>query len=455
VDVAALLRASTLVVREKALAHRIQLDTRLDPALGTMLADERKLKQIVYNLLSNAVKFTPDGGTVTLSARRCTYAEVAPDAARPARLIPLPPGREGEEFLAISVEGSGIGIAEGDLAKLFEPFTQVDSSMARRHAGSGLGLSLLRRLVELHGGAVGVASRPDEGSCFSVWLPYYEFTGEGEAATLPVAMPGGGLAAVSPSRPLEQLALVIEYDDEIAELIASQLRGEGFAVIRTATAEEGLVLAARRRPQLVTLDIFLPHMDGWEFLRHRQADPELAATPVVIISVSAGRQRCLALGVQRVLHKPFTQDELMQALAGLLDVAPDNTSARVLVAADNPKAVELVATMLQPKGYHVLRAYGGAEAIAVARRALPDAVIIDLVMPEVNGFDVAQALRESEQTARIPIIVQTPKDLTAEDRARLNDLVTAVLAKKRFDTNELLAELRRALPGRSNDREEA
>ena len=173
VDVAALLRASTLVVREKAATHRIRLDTPLDPALGTMLADERKLKQIVYNLLSNAVKFTPEGGAVTLRARRCARAEVALDETLPGRLIALPPGDDGE-FLAITVEDNGVGIAEEHLPKLFVPFMQVDSSVARRQAGTGLGLSLVRRLAELHGGTVGVASRPGAGSRFCVWLPYRE-----------------------------------------------------------------------------------------------------------------------------------------------------------------------------------------------------------------------------------------------------------------------------------------
>lgn len=454
VDVAALLQASTLVVREKALAHRIRLDTRLDPSLGTVLADERKLKQIVYNLLANAVKFTPEDGTVTLAARRCTRAEVALDPALPGRLIALPPG-EDSEFLAISIEDSGIGIAEADLAKLYEPFTQVDSSAARHHAGTGLGLSLVRRLAELHGGTVGVASRPGAGSRFSVWLPYREFAGEGEPATPPaVALDEGAPAAetTTPSRP--PVALVVEDNDRMAELIAAQLRDEGFAVMRATTAEEGLVRAAKHRPQLITLDVFLPNMDGWEFMRRLKANPELAATPVVIITVAQDKQRSLALGARRVLQKPFTREELAATLAGLLDARSDGAPARVLVVDDNMKTVELVATMLQAEGYHVLRAYGGAEAIEVAKSVLPDLVILDLMMPEVSGFEVARALRESEHTARIPIIVQTAKDLTAEDHARLNDHVSAILSKENFSTGELLAELRRALPMHSKNREE-
>jgi len=306
VDLPALLRASTLVVREKALTHRIRLDTRLDPAIGTMLADERKLKQIVYNLLSNAVKFTPEGGAVTLHARRCARAEVALDAALPGRLIALPPGND-NEFLAITVEDNGVGIAEEHLPKLFVPFTQVDSSVARRHAGTGLGLSLVRRLAELHDGTVGVASRFGAGSRFSVWLPYREAVSVAQEGGMAPEVAEPVPEARAPQAPAVPLALVIEDDDRMAELIEAQLHVEGYEVMRSSTAEEGLVHAARRRPQLITLDIFLPAMDGWEFMRRLRADPKLANTPVVIITVSQDRDRGLALGARRVLQKPFVR----------------------------------------------------------------------------------------------------------------------------------------------------
>jgi PAS domain S-box-containing protein len=445
VDVPALLMASTQIVKEKALAHRIRLDTRLDPGLGSMLADARKLKQIVYNLLSNAVKFTPAGGAVKLSARRCTRAEVAFDGAMPARLIALPPGGD-EEFLAITVEDTGVGIAETNLAKLFEPFTQVDSSLTRRQGGTGLGLSLVRRLAELHGGTVGVASRPGAGSRFSVWLPY--------RATVAAGQKGGtapAVTALSRLAPQVPLALVVEDDDRMADLITTQLRAEGFEVMRAATAEEALVRAAKRKPQLITLDIFLPAMDGWEFMRRLKAEPKLADTAVVIITISPDLERGLALGARRVLHKPFAREELVAALAGLVAARPDGAPARVLVADDNVQAVELVAATLEAEGYRVLRAYGGAEAIEAARSARPDLVILDLMMPGVSGFDVAHALRESEETARIPILVLTAKDLTAEDHDRLNGSVSAILAKASFSRSELLAELRRALPPRAGD----
>jgi signal transduction histidine kinase len=448
-DVAALIKASTLVVREKALADRIRLDTHLDPALGTMLADQRKLKQIVYNLLSNAVKFTPEGGAVTLRARRCARAEVAFDGAMPARLIPLPPGGEGE-FLAITVEDNGVGIAEEHLAKLFEPFTQVDSSITRRHAGTGLGLSLVRRLVELHGGTVGVASAPGAGSRFCVWLPYRAAAAQ-ERRTAPESTSPTAPAGTASTTPVAPLALVIEDDDRMADMIAVQLRAEGFEMMRAATAEEGLVRASKCKPQLITLDIFLPAMDGWEFMRRLKADPQLAHTPVVIITVSEDLDRGLALGARRVLQKPFASEELMAVLAGLLGAGPDGARARVLVVDDNVKAVELVAAALEAEGYCVLRAYGGAEAIEATRNARPDLVILDLMMSEVSGFEVARALRACEQTARIPILVLTAMDLTAEDRARLHGNVSAVLEKTSFGSSDLLAELRRAIALRKTD----
>jgi len=237
----------------------------------------------------------------------------------------------------------------------------------------------------------------------------------------------------------------------MANLITAQLRAEGFDVMRAATAEEGLVRAAKHQPQLITLDIFLPAMDGWEFMRRVRADPKIADTPVVIITISADLERGLALGARRVLQKPFARGELMAALAGLVEAHCDGTAARVLVVDDNVQAVELVATALEAEGYCVLRAYGGAEAIEVARSAQPDLMILDLMMPQVSGFEVAHALRESEHTAHIPILVHTAKDLTAEDHARLNGAVSAIMTKSSFSRSDLLAELRRALPQRTED----
>lgn len=442
-DVAKVLEGSTLVVRERAEASGIRLEVQVDPGLGTLLADERKLKQILYNLLSNAVKFTPRGGAVTLRGRRCTRADVTLDPALPGRLLPLPPS-DASDFLAITVADTGMGIAEGDLARLFLPFTQVDGSLARRHTGTGLGLSLVYRLAELHGGTVGVTSRPGQGTTFTVWLPLLG-RAPGPLAEAPVRL-------VSPPRSAP-LALVVEDDEAVAGQIAQALHGEGFETLQVATAEEGLVQAGMHRPDLITLDIFLPLMDGWSFLSRLKEDARLAGTSVVIITASQDLDRALALGARRVLQKPFTQAELLETLAGLLDRARTPEGPRVLVVDDNPKAVELLASALEPAGYRVLRAYGGAEAIETARRTHPDLVLLDLLMPGVSGFEVAQALRGSSLTAGIPIVVVTAKTLTPEDRARLTDGLTTILQKTAFAPEDLLEEVRRALPRPARNQE--
>jgi len=313
VDVPALLEVCTQMVKEKAFARRIRLESNLGPGLGAMTADERKLKQILYNLLSNAIKFTPDGGAVTLQAGRCARSEVAPDPTMPARMLPLPPGGE-QEYLAISVKDTGPGMSEEDLQKLFEPFTQVDSSLARRHSGTGLGLALVRRLAELHGGTVGVASSPGVGSTFCVWLPIL--------APAPQGMPPREQAEAPSPVASVPLALVVEDDDRAAELIMAQLQTEGFETMRAATAEEGMVRAAKRRPQLITLDIFLPAMDGWAFMDQLKGDPRIADTPVLIITASQDRVRALAAGAQGVLTKPFTSTELLAEARRALQKRP-------------------------------------------------------------------------------------------------------------------------------------
>jgi CheY-like chemotaxis protein len=285
---------------------------------------------------------------------------------------------------------------------------------------------------------VGVASRPGHGSRFSVWLPY---RAAACAAPEDQTAPGTTLIRCTPAQPV---ALVIEDDDRTADLIATQLRTEGFAVMHAATAEEGLVRAAKYRPQLITVDIFLPAMDGWELMRRLKADPKLADTPVVIISVSQDLDRGLAFGARRVLNKPFVHEELAAALTGLIEVRPDATP-RVLVVEDNMKVAELLTTILEAEGYCVLRAYDGAEAIEAVRSARPDLVILDLMLPRVSGFEVARALRATQNTADIPMVVLSAKDLSSEEQEFLNGVECTIINKSSFKHEALLDEVRRAL----------
>ncbi|MBA3672853.1 MAG: response regulator, partial [Gemmatimonadaceae bacterium] len=346
------------------------------------------------------------------------------------------------EFLEISVTDSGIGIPADGIERLFRPFIQVDSGLSRRFEGTGLGLAMVKLLAELHGGTVAVESSVDEGSRFTVWLP---IRSSDEAALLPVKTPlsppeeAGGV----------RTALVVEDDFKSAELLRVQLEAEGFVVLHAASAEVAMTLAMQQPLSLITLDIMLPNMDGWEFLTRLKQVPALAHVPVVIISIIADRNKGFVLGAAAVVQKPISRQELYDSLVelGLLPL-PQGGALKVLVVDDDPKAVELIAVRLLGFASTVLRAYGGKDAIATARRELPDLIVLDLMMPEMSGFEVVTALNELPETARIPVLVLTAKNVTAEDRVRLSGYVSAILEKGEFNHLRFGAEVRRAMSGR-------
>jgi PAS domain S-box-containing protein len=443
VQVSSLFENSLSILREKALKNRIHLDMGGAEELGSIQADARKVKQIVYNLLSNAVKFTAEGGHVTLRAGRVPRAEVGQlSGAWTGRAFPLADS-EFEEFIRIGVGDNGIGISPEGLERLFKPFSQIDGGLARRFEGTGLGLALVKLLVELHGGTMAVESAVGEGSCFTVWLPV-RAPGEG---ALPLAeapaVPRRAALAGAP------VALVVESDLKSAHLIGMLLEAEGFEVLHAVSAEAALALAVQQPLSLITLDIMLPHMDGWEFLGRIKQVPGLQRIPVVIISIVADRNKGFALGAAAVMQKPISRQELYESLVdlGVFPLSPGQT-LKVLVVDDDPKAVELVAVGIAGLASSVLRAFGGREAIDLARQELPDVIVLDLMMPEVNGFDVVEALKEHPDTAGIPILVVTAKRITAEDRAKLSGYVTTIMDKAAFDRDRFTAEVRRAMSGR-------
>jgi len=439
VPISSLFVNSRSIVREKAASHHIRLEIDAPEGLGSIQVDPRKVKQIIYNLLSNAVKFTGDGGRVTLRASRVPRAEVNRlSSARSGRSFPLAASAF-EEFLQVSVNDSGIGISTEGLTRLFTPFSQIDSGLARKFEGTGLGLAMVKLLVELHGGTLAVDSATGQGACFTVWLPLRAAV---EAAP-PIAVP-------IEIRPGERLALVVEDDDKSADLIRVQLEAEGFRVLRAASAEEALAIAVHSPLALITLDIMLPEMDGWEFLVRLKQIPDIRRIPVVIISIVADRNRGFSLGAAAVLQKPIGRQELYESLVdlGLFPLAPGR-QIKVLIVDDDPKAVDLIAVRLLGLAGTVLRAYSGREAIAVARAELPDLIVLDLLMPDLNGFDVVEALIEQRDTSSIPILVMTAKGITQEDRLRLNGFVIAIMEKDGFDRDRFTSEVRRAMAGRT------
>jgi len=452
IDLTLLFSNSLSMVREKAAAQHIHLNLDIADGLDDIQADVRKVKQIVYNLLSNAVKFTPEGGDVILRARRVSRTQVGQLTGRWAGLnFPLRDNKI-TDFIEISVTDSGIGIANENFERLFEPFSQIDSSLARKFEGTGLGLTIVKSLVELHGGTLAVESAEGQGTCFTVWLPLWRT----EEAVAALTEEPADSVIPSPLMALrrsgERFALVVEDDDRAAELIRIQLESLGISSLRAVSVENALDLAMQQPPALITLDILMPGKIGWEFLTCIKKIPALAHIPVVIISIIADRSMGLSLGASAVLQKPISRADLYDTLTDLgLHPSLPGQPLTVLVVDDDPKAVEIIAIYLRDTGYVVVRAYGGREAIEAAHRMLPDIIVLDLLMPEVNGFDVVRALKNSSDTERIPILIVTSKQITAEDRVALDYQVKKIMEKTVLSQGHFLSEVRWALMSRRKD----
>jgi CheY-like chemotaxis protein len=270
-------------------------------------------------------------------------------------------------------------------------------------------------------------------------------------------LPSKGVPAAKAPAPLLDIdgmtgvrtALVVEDDSKSADLIRVQLEAEGFVVLHATSAERALELAMAQPLSLITLDIMLPNMDGWELLSRLKQMPELRRIPVVIISIVADSARGFSLGASAVMQKPISRLEFYEALVDLgLFPVDHGQRLKVLVVDDDPKAVDMIATRILGMASSVIRAYGGLEAIETARRELPDLIVLDLMMPDVDGFAVVDALKEGVETVRIPILIVTARQVTAEDRAKLNGVVTAIVEKASFDIERFTAEVRRAMSGR-------
>jgi DNA-binding response OmpR family regulator len=329
------------------------------------------------------------------------------------------------------------------MAKLFQAFSQIDSSLARKFEGTGLGLAMVKQLAELQGGAVAVASAEGEGACFAAWLPMRKPVEDLTALTHSI------VASTAATEFKERIALVVEDDDRAADLVRLLLEAEGFTVLRAPSAEAALLLAPQQPLSLITLDIKLPGIDGWEFLVRIRESRALAQVPVVIISGIPDGNLTLTRGAAAVLQKPISRIQLKASLAKVGLHPVHERTHTILVVDDDPKAVEVIAKFLPVPEYAVLRAYGGSEAISMAHRLKPDLILLDLMMPEMSGFDVVKALQSNFDTSNIPILVVTAKQVTAQERAVLSGTgskVIHIIEKAGINSDLFIAEVRRTLP---------
>src|SRR5258705_5768331 len=415
-DVGAALRDVQVIVKALAIRKGIALTFDLPPDLPDVTADLPKFKQVMYNLLSNAIKFTRPGGAVTTTAS-ITHEDSATDP-----------------FLRVSVTDTGIGIKPADQARIFGEFEQVDSSYGREQQGTGLGLALTRQLVALHGGRIWLDSDEGKGSTFTFVIPVKTDARRERLVTTPDAAPGVEQAAARP------IVLVAEDDPNASELLTQYISGAGYVVRHAFDGEQAVSMAREIRPLAITLDILMPKKDGWKVLSELKSHPETRAIPVVIVSITDDRQLGFNLGATDFLLKPVNKEGLIEVLERAV-----GSSARrihsVLVVDDEPHIVDFVGNFLHGHAIEVLKAYGGARGVAMAIEHRPDAIILDLMMPGVTGFDVVRRLREDPRAHDIPILILTAKDLTADERAELNRHVQAITQKA--GREELLGELAR------------
>ena len=367
-DAAAAFHYALSLVRERAAQHRIGLALDLSADLEVVRADELRFRQVLLNLLSNAVKFTDDGGSVAVSA-----------------------WLEGSD-LFVTVTDTGVGIPHVDQERIFDSFQQGGRFVASTE-GTGLGLTVTKRIVQLHGGRIWVTSAPGVGSSFGFSIPGQAAGGTRDAVA-------AADAALGDPRPT---VVVVEDDERSGELVALHLTAAGLRPVVIRDGREGLAAVRSLRPVAVILDIKLPGMSGWEILHAVKSDPDIAGTPVVVVSVLPERGKGFALGAADYLVKPVDKEELILSVRRVVAAATSQAGGRTIVVVDDdPMALELVRVTLEPQGWAVEVCERGADAIELVASTRPSVVLVDLLMPDTDGFAVIESPRQSPRDRRHP-----------------------------------------------------
>jgi PAS domain S-box-containing protein len=408
VDVRAMLEETLETVRPLVKKNDNVLESEVESGLPPLYVDVTKLRQALFNLMSNAAKFTT-GGKIRLTATQ------AKD--------------EIGDWVVFTVSDTGIGIARDQQTKVFEAFSQGDSLQARRLGGTGLGLAITRQFCRMMGGDVTLESEAGKGSTFQIRLPH-------RAASKEVP---GEMDVFCSSNPV----LIVDDDPAARELIRRALEKEGIAAVEAQNGLEALDIARRILPVAITLDVVMPDMDGWSTLSTLKADPELRGIPVVITTVLDDRNFAYALGADHYLTKPVERERLASILTHYQCAHPP---CPVLVVEDDANSRELLRSMLERENWTVITAENGARGLEKLREHPVELILLDLLMPEMDGFEFSHTLRQREEWRTIPLVVITAKDLTEEERKRLNGSVQKVISKAALSPDALMQEIRSIIP---------
>jgi DNA-binding response OmpR family regulator len=395
-----------------------KLEMEIEKNLPSIRADKGKVKQVVINLLSNANKFTSENGTITLKAKKS----------------------ENDGFVEISVTDTGRGIRPEDMGILFDEFRQFGAPSERGEKGTGLGLALCKRFVEMHKGKIWAESEYAKGSKFTFTVPIAK---EVIPKVIPEVIP-----KVIPTTKLnlsENKILVVEDDEKASKLIKYYLEEQGYSTYIISSGDEVVKLAKEIRPKIITLDMFLPGKDGWEVLKELKEEPATENIPVIIISMLDNKEVGYTLNADDYFVKPVDKNKFLQKIKELNSVKKIKQDGTVLVIDDDPMSVKLTSSILEDSGYKVLKAYGGKEGIEIAKEKNPQLIILDLMMPEMTGFDVLDELKKYNETKDIPVIVLTARDLTKEDMKVLDGRIKQLMTKGSFDKKDFLGEIKKYL----------
>lgn len=405
-EISSLMQYTQSTIRPLAFQNHNNFEVKYPDDIGAMHVDVTKLRQVLFNLLSNACKFT-DHGMVGLEARRLRHDD-------------------GKDWIMFIVRDTGMGMSEAQIAWVFESFVQADASISREYGGTGLGLALCKRFVELMGGTLEVQSVLGEGSVFTACFPV-----EGIA---PVPIKDGSQRETA-RQSSERLnfndgpvatVLVIDDDELVHDMLRRTLSKEGFEVRSAYDGEAGLESAIAEMPDVIVLDVLMPGMDGWTVLAKIKEDPAISQIPVIMLSMVDDHTRGYALGVTEFLTKPVDRNRLLETLRRCVVEGP---SMPVLVVEDDQRHRQMIKRLLEGENWSVMVAHNGQIALDSIRARRPAVIILDLLMPELDGFELIKILRAQPDTCDIPVLVLTSKDLTREERALLDGNVDEIMQK--------------------------
>ena len=394
-------------------SNKLIIDCPAD--IGVLQADLTRVRQVLLNLLSNACKFT-ERGEIRFAVKR--------EADGAAKL------------LVFTVADTGIGMTEEQLGRLFQEFSQADSSTTRKYGGTGLGLAISQHLCRAMGGEITVKSAPGRGAVFTVCLPVQALQGAPQRAEMPAVVPGRAPIRVSPAAPR---VLVIDDDLNVLDVMRRFLSKEGFDVLTAQGGREGLTLARELHPSLITLDVLMPKLDGWHVLTELKLIPELASIPVIMLTIVDERSKGYALGASEYITKPIDWTRL-RAVLHHLSGSPSRKD--ILLIEDDEQTRRLLASRLAAEGWRIVEAENGREGLKRLAQRRPSLILLDLMMPEMDGFEFIEALRSNVAFENIPVVVITATELGEADRQRLNDGIMEFVSKAGCTPDELLTRVR-------------